>query len=456
MAKWQQSGFERGPYGYPTADQQQVGSSWRQEFQFATMGYPTETAAGVVPEAGDEEPVVPMGRPTTWQEFGDDAAAGAAGSAATGGAGATFVSCVSGQSCLVSEPGSTMPPGAEDPTLDGPVTPASFIPSECTLQPWTGTWRLTRKNACMVLNGRAEVINKEGAVAGEIPFNVKTGILSSHRTGEMNQEFRITFGTFIGSVGTPTFKYQPIYSGFDPGQYSVDGPSSGSSVSAGQVKVIVVKWKEHDMADYDAVARSMLIDIWLGNNSPNFTESTSGRFRADMFRCDTTIKNSQGNYQQGCVVAPSTPQFSLGSNTAEQTGHVQAAIASGLPGSATPLHRQADAVTRDINRQTACPAKGAIRDGRRLDGRSCDEYPFASTTEGAATSGGGGRTFNPQCHVPDLGAATGSAGFSVCMIDAPQNSLAGSLLGAFYGTNRVINQDPFRVHAQGGSLPPAP
>ncbi|MEV0769544.1 hypothetical protein [Nocardia salmonicida] len=42
------------------------------------------------------------------------------------------------------------------------------------------------------------------------------------------------------------------------------------------------------------------------------------------------------------------------------------------------------------------------------------------------------------------------------MIDAAQNSHAGSLLGAFYGTNRVINQDPFKVQAQGGSAPPTP
>ncbi|MEU4418263.1 NucA/NucB deoxyribonuclease domain-containing protein [Nocardia salmonicida] len=454
--KWAQSGFERGPYGYPTADQQQAGPSWRQDFQFGRMGYPTETAAGVVPEAGDEEPVVPSGRPTTWDEFGVDASLGSAGSAAAGGVGASFNSCVSGQSCLVSNPGSTMPPGTEDPTLDGPVTPASFIPPECTTAVWDATWRMARKNACLVFNSSLEVVNTQGAVVGSIPFNVKTGILSTHRSGEMNQEFRITFGTFVGNVGSPTFKYQPTYTGFGSGQYSVDGPASDSAISAGQVKVLVVKWKEHNMADQDVVARSMLIDFSIGNNSAAITESTSARIRADMFRCDTTMKNSQQNFQQGCVVAAATPQFRLGSDTSEQTGHVQAAVGSGLPGVGTPLHRQADPVTRDINRQTACPAQGAVRDGRRLDGRSCDEYPFASTTEGAATSGGGGRTFNPQCHVPDLGPASGSTGYSVCMIDAAQNSHAGSLLGAFYGTNRVINQDPFKVQAQGGSLPPTP
>lgn len=33
---------------------------------------------------------------------------------------------------------------------------------------------------------------------------------------------------------------------------------------------------------------------------------------------------------------------------------------------------------------------------------------------------------------------------------------APALLGVFYGQNRVINQDPFTVQAQGGALPPPP
>ncbi|WP_157838440.1 NucA/NucB deoxyribonuclease domain-containing protein [Nocardia farcinica] len=140
----------------------------------------------------------------------------------------------------------------------------------------------------------------------------------------------------------------------------------------------------------------------------------------------------------------------------EAVGHVQRAQQSGLPGGAgSPLHRQASVSERNNNRRVSCPRGNAVGDARKVPGRSCDEYPFASTREGAA-SNPNGRPFNPECHVPDLGAATGPTGYSVCMIDNPQNLLAGGLLGVFYGRMRVIDNDAFVVLATGGTLPPAP
>ncbi|WP_425301671.1 NucA/NucB deoxyribonuclease domain-containing protein [Nocardia farcinica] len=104
----------------------------------------------------------------------------------------------------------------------------------------------------------------------------------------------------------------------------------------------------------------------------------------------------------------------------EAVGHVQRAQQSGLPGGAgSPLHRQASVSERNNNRRVSCPRGNAVGDARKVPGRSCDEYPFASTREGAA-SNPNGRPFNPECHVPDLGAATGPTGYSVCMIDNPQ------------------------------------
>ncbi len=82
--------------------------------------------------------------------------------------------------------------------------------------------------------------------------------------------------------------------------------------------------------------------------------------------------------------------------------------------------------------------------------------PFASTMEGANSDPTFGRTFNPECPVPDLGASGVSTGYSVCMIDADENSLAGSWLGRFYGDSRVIQGDAFFLVAQGGSLPSVP
>ncbi|RDI69299.1 deoxyribonuclease NucA/NucB [Nocardia pseudobrasiliensis] len=292
---------------------------------------------------------------------------------------------------------------------------------------------------------------------GNIPYHVQTGVLSSHRTGEMHQEFKISFDEFRGEVGSPTFKYKPEYVGFGSDQFSVSGPASGTSITARTTVTLVIVWKEHDMADYDIVNRVMRLHWNFGNHASNIFDSTSGHLEVDQFRCDTTFKNNQQRLQQGCVVPKLTPQFELTGTTPELTGHVERAIASGLPGTAArPLHRQTDRTTIDINRQTSCPASGPVRDGRRIGDRQCDEYPMASTTEGAASTRGPGRTFNPECHVPDLGASTDPNGYSVCMINKDHNQDGGRALGTFYADNRVVNQDPFTVHASGGVLPPIP
>jgi Deoxyribonuclease NucA/NucB len=57
-------------------------------------------------------------------------------------------------------------------------------------------------------------------------------------------------------------------------------------------------------------------------------------------------------------------------------------------------------------------------------GKSCDEYPFATTYEGAAK---------------------GDNRYSVRYVVAAQNSLAGSRLGSFYGADRVLDNDFFWV-----------
>src|SRR5262249_60791508 len=108
---------------------------------------------------------------------------------------------------------------------------------------------------------------------------------------------------------------------------------------------------------------------------------------------------------------------------------------SGLP---SLLTRLTDPGLIEANRATACPDSYP-----RPDGKSCDEYPFASTYQGAAFIGGGPRTFD-WCQV-DIGqpGSTGGSAHSVCMIDADQNSGGGRALGAFYGDNRVIDHDAF-------------
>ena len=81
----------------------------------------------------------------------------------------------------------------------------------------------------------------------------------------------------------------------------------------------------------------------------------------------------------------------------------------------------------------------------------CDEYPFASSLEGAA-AGGVERTF-PGCQLPAVAQGGTGPGYSICFINRNDNRGGGVDLRWFYHWNRVLMNDPFHVDANGGSLP---
>jgi hypothetical protein len=106
-----------------------------------------------------------------------------------------------------------------------------------------------------------------------------------------------------------------------------------------------------------------------------------------------------------------------------------------------PLHRLTNESLRDQNRRTACKQSFP-----RPTGKTCDEYPFASTHEGAFTGGGTGRTFFACGITAYPTGITGPTGFSACMIDGTENSSAGaSLNSVLYSPNRYLDGDGFWV-----------
>jgi hypothetical protein len=156
------------------------------------------------------------------------------------------------------------------------------------------------------------------------------------------------------------------------------------------------------------------------------------------YRCDNATPGKTG---AGCVFPAYTPYvtYSLSGSYSQLARHIQTAQGSGLP---SILNRVTDRSLVDANRATACPGSYP-----RPAGLSCDEYPFASSYQGAAFTGGGPRTWD-WCQV-DIGqpGSTGGSGYSVCMIDQVQNREGGSVvLAPFYSGNRVIDHDPFGVY----------
>jgi hypothetical protein len=91
----------------------------------------------------------------------------------------------------------------------------------------------------------------------------------------------------------------------------------------------------------------------------------------------------------------------------------------------------ADKSRRDKNRSVAVGVCEKEWPGYPELGQDCDEFPYASTYEGAARD------------QYEQGAVYGQ--FSVKPINAPDNQEAGSRLGVWYGDDRILDGDPFFV-----------
>ncbi|MET9852134.1 hypothetical protein ABZY57_04145 [Streptomyces sp. NPDC006450] len=123
----------------------------------------------------------------------------------------------------------------------------------------------------------------------------------------------------------------------------------------------------------------------------------------------------------------------------ELASHITRAQNSGLPGATVPLTHTTSGTVYDKNRSMACPTKET-----RPAGKSCDEYPLASTHQGLAIGGGERRTF-PGCSIPGVPSGTGAKGVSACMISVEDQRYQGGVTSKFYQRQRVLNADPFLV-----------
>ncbi|HEV2779407.1 MAG TPA: hypothetical protein VGX25_08390 [Actinophytocola sp.] len=172
---------------------------------------------------------------------------------------------------------------------------------------------------------------------------------------------------------------------------------------------------------------------WFSNDAWPYPVGTT--FTPPQVRCDSATPGKG----VGCIVPDYTPWlvYNLSGPYPQLARHILDAQSSGLP---VRLNRLTDPDLINTSRSIACPDRYP-----RPEGHSCDEYPFASTFQGALFAAAGPRTWD-WCQL-DIGQSnsTGPSGYSVCMIEAGQNSGGGSTLGWFYADNRIINADEFGV-----------
>ncbi|MFF7845194.1 hypothetical protein ACFZC6_41610 [Streptomyces ossamyceticus] len=155
------------------------------------------------------------------------------------------------------------------------------------------------------------------------------------------------------------------------------------------------------------------------------------------FRCDNA---TAGRPRVGCVIPwyPSILYYDQATYP-DLAKHVKRAQASGLPGGSFkhPLTRTTNAQTIRDNRTKACG------DAPSIQGKSCDEYPIATSKQGLS-SGGSRRSFS-GCDLPNIPTGSGSRGASACMINKGDNDAQGGLNTQFFRRERMLDGDPFQI-----------
>lgn len=149
-------------------------------------------------------------------------------------------------------------------------------------------------------------------------------------------------------------------------------------------------------------------------------------------RCDNNAVAGMG---KGCVYPAATPvvSFATTGSIAQMGNHVRRAISEAkFP---SKLTRTTPANAR-ANRDRSCPRNASLP---RDKGYQCDEYPFASSTQGGSTS----MRVLSGCRWP-IQAGTGG---SRCMILEGHNSAGAIVLSAFYSNKRVLPGDKYGVRA---------
>jgi hypothetical protein len=191
-------------------------------------------------------------------------------------------------------------------------------------------------------------------------------------------------------------------------------------------------WDETDTgaastgAGQEDILNAVLGVVWLTTGGDQSEFDDTGTLAV---RCDSIVRAAAA----GCVDQAFTPTLTYNSVTKPRVGpvaqHIYDAQNGGLVtawGVPSSVRSNGAVLTRDMNpadikanRAAAC---GGVRAPR---GDSCDEYPLATTHQGAA--------FNSD--------------YSTAIVPVSANRSQGGLTRAFYRSNRVLDPDPFYVLA---------
>lgn len=309
-----------------------------------------------------------------------------------------------------------------------------------------GTWYHTRSHACSIDTKSLDVIAVPGGeLIGQIYYQTNELVYTADDLPTWGHQITIRMYGGWGQIAGTTVT----------GAATCPGPCSLSDADvdfpAQSVSVGSAPWGDavptSTATAAGAIGETKSTMYWVFDN-PSWVED-SGLISSQVavpIRCDNNLK---GVSTPGCVFKDYAPVnvVSLSGLYPNYARHIRDAQASGLPGAypdGQPLTRLTDDSAITTNRGTACPRADRPGGYPRPAGYTCDEYPFASTNEGAASNPQLGRTFG-WCQISSLTSRTGP-GWSACMIPGNENTAAGrDDLRIFYNENRVLKDDEFHV-----------
>jgi len=310
-----------------------------------------------------------------------------------------------------------------------------------------GSTTKTRAASCVVEDGVLLIfLVPSGQIIGTIGYTVSSLTTLDYSSLRWSQSFHYradyVTGQNAGAAVTGTYMYA------EP-QCLASCTVTGSTPIGGTAMPGVT----HSAAGYFSSPMSGVrwaaqggIKFWFANSLWVNGTSNSLITTPGAHRCDIAL----GGYPSGCVYETVRPVLEIPSSRyPDYAYHIRLSLNYGLPRVLT--RSQSDAL-REANRAAACPTGPNYP---RPAGMQCDEYPFASTYQGASMQPYGrqfffinwntGQGFSCQAHWLPTRAQGDSGGFSACMIPAAQNSLGGSDLGDFYYKFRVLDMDTFEV-----------
>jgi len=320
---------------------------------------------------------------------------------------------------------------------------AAAAPTGCGDNAWVVQTRMTSCQWAPFVVEKRSV--PDGTLVGFISFTVTSAVTTLGASGPFwNHTFTYVPDFAVGRVGTIELRTAPEcwaacgYAG------TVQAPSGPATFTHSAVQVfqtsgtIGSRW----------TARSDWAFNFYDPDSINqFT--LPARLGYPGHRCDDALP---GTSVAGCVQASFKPHLPLSrTDYPNYKNHIKVAI---MPQGSQPNELTRTTIPALIaeNRDTACPPADAAHP--RPAGYSCDEYPFATTYQGAFGRAGEGFSLKVNtkfttidCKVSWLPtqAQTPFRGYSACMVPALENSIGGGELGEFYRVNRIIDGDPFTV-----------